>query len=229
MSKHIQNWALRFIIANDTDSIQKHIKLLAESGNSQTLLAAIELAVEIQNLGSLGGRHFGHTEIANDKLPLVNKDGFFLRGDNGWKWLPADCETVIQLVVNDDSFQSVVIDHVDNFFYSAGKPSLVPNRPVLAIARGVREDDGQNIWRVRNGPTYGWTIPSAGRSYIDYLDCVPGDEAVIREDFILNEADIKELIKSFLAEEPFPKRFEFVENFFGFHPDMAKEHSAEEI
>lgn len=49
VSEQIRNWALRFVIANDTDSVQKHIKLLAESGNSQTLLTAIEQAVEILN------------------------------------------------------------------------------------------------------------------------------------------------------------------------------------
>ena len=132
VSEQIRNWALRFVIANDAESVEKHIELLAESGNSQTLLAAIEQAVEIQDLGSLGGPYFGHTEIANDKLPLVNKDGFFLRNNNNWKWIPANYESVVQLVVNDDGFQSVVIDHVDNFFYSAGKPSMMPNRPVLA-------------------------------------------------------------------------------------------------
>ena len=49
VSKHIQNWAQRFVFGNDSDFIQKHIKLLAESGNSQTLLTAIEQAVEILN------------------------------------------------------------------------------------------------------------------------------------------------------------------------------------
>lgn len=224
VSEQIRNWALRFVIANDTDSVQKHIKLLAESGNSQTLLAAIEQAVGIKSLGSLGGLYFGHTEIAIDKLPLVNKNGFFLHGHNRWEWVPADYESVIQLVINDVSFQVVVIDHVDNFFYSVEKPILVPNRPVLEIARGVGQDEGQYIWHVKNGQGKGWTIPSAGRSYIDYWDGVAGVEAVIREDFILNESDIKELVKSFLDEEPFPNRFELVENFFGFHPDMAKEH-----
>ena len=227
VSEQIRNWALRFVIANDTDSVQKHIKLLAESGNSQTLLAAIEQAVAIQNLASLSGPYFGHTEIAKDKLPLVNKAGFFLRGHNGWKWVPADYESVIQLVINDVNFQVVAIDHVDNFFYSVGKPLLVPNRPVLEIARGVSQEEGQYIWHVKNGQGKGWTIPSAGRSYIDYWDGVAGVEAVIREDFILNESDIKELVKAFLDEEPFSNRFELVETFFGFHPDMAKEYLGE--
>ena len=64
----------------------------------------------------------------------------------------------------------------------------------------------------------------AGRSYIDYWDGVAGVEAVIREDFILNESDIKELVKRFLDEEPFSNRFELAEGFFGFHHEMTKKY-----
>ena len=51
-----------------------------------------------------------------------------------------------------------------------------------------------------------------------------GVEAVIGKDFILKEADIKELVKAFLDEEPFSNRFGLAEGFFGFHPEMTKKY-----
>ena len=125
VSEQIRNWAQRFVFGNDSDFVQKHIKLLAESGNSQTLLAAIEQAVKILNRDILENRHFGHDNLANDKLPLVNEDGFFLRFNNGWKWVPADYESVIQLVVNDVSFHETRLRSAVPFLVLRAVPFLV--------------------------------------------------------------------------------------------------------
>lgn len=222
----ITEWAKRFVCGNELESVQRHIKLLAASGeHGAMLIEAIQQVLDGLKPDGFGGSKFGHDRISEARLPLVSRDGFFLRTTNTWTHIPANYEDVVQFVLADDRFQTVTIDHIDNLFYSNGTPYLFPNRSVLSVCKGWREE--QAIWHAQSGRINAWTVRSAAKSYIDYWDHVGGVEGTIREDFILNESDIQELVKAFLNEESPPKRFKSTPAFIGFHPEIAMEYLEE--
>lgn len=222
--KYIANWATRFVCGNTSEMVEKQIEALANSEVGAMLTEAVQQVQKGLKPDGFGGRNFGHSEIAEDKLPLVNEQGFFLRGDNAWMYISADQESVVQLCL-EGSNSTVVIDHVDNLFYSDGKPFLFPSRSILRLTSGCYDE--KIIWHAQKNATEGWRINTGDESYVDFWDNLGGTEGKIRKDFILNESDIREMTKAFLNEEPFPTRFESILNFFGFHPDIAREHLGE--
>ena len=215
---HISSWAMRFVCGNDSEVVQKHIELLTDS-EEETLIEAIQQVLDGMKPYGFGGRRFGHDKITEDKLPMINERGFFLRNNNSWSSFPADLEGVFQV---DARLSTLTIDHVDNLFYSNGQPFLFPNRPFLRISSGFCNE--RTIWHAERSQLDAWTIKSANKSYVDYWDNVGGVDGKIREDFVLKESDIKEMIKAFLNEEPFAERFRSVPNFIGFHPELAMEY-----
>ena len=221
--KHIADWAKRFVCGNTSEMVEKQTKALTESESNTMLIEAVQQVQNGLKPGRLGGRKFGHDEIANDKLPLVNEQGFFLRNDNNWKYFSADQESVVQLCLETST---VVIDHVDNLFYSERKPFLFPNRSILRITSGFYE--GKSIWSAQKNANEGWRVTAGNESYVDYWDNVGGTESKIRMDFMLNKSDISEMTKTFLNDEPFPSRFDTVPNFFGFHPEITREYLGED-
>ena len=218
---HISNWAKRFVCGNDPETVQKHIGQLTNPSDAM-MLEAIQQVLDGLKPGGYGGYRFGHDRIAEARLPLVNERGFFLRYNNSWSDFAADFEGVFQM---EDVASTFTIDHVDNLYYSEGQPFLFPNRPILQFCSG--HFDNRNFWHARKSELDAWTIRSANKSYVDYWNNVGGFESTIREDFILQESDIEEMVKAFLNEEEFPERFETVPNFIGFHPELAKEYLAE--
>jgi hypothetical protein len=125
----------------------------------------------------------------------------------------------------DNDFQSAVIDHVDNLYYSGGRPFLISNRPFLRVCKGWCGE--RAIWHAQWNPTEALTIPSVEKSYVDYFDTVGGVEGKIRQDFVLNEPDIQAIVQSFLNDEKAPPRFELALHFLGFHPELAEEYLSE--
>ena len=121
----------------------------------------------------------------------------------------------------------LIVDHVDNLNYSDGKVHLLPARSTLCIQSGNVGDNQQTIWRAETGGSAITHPFESEPSYVDYFDCVGGCEGKLRQDFILNQSDVDEIVKAFMSGEPVPDRFKSsVPPFCGYHPDLAAEHAA---
>ena len=219
--QNIADWAKRYVCGNTSETVEQQIKALLQSEANTMLVEAIQEVQQGMKAGGLGGRKFGHSKIANDELPLINERGFFLRGDNAWTYIPADYESTVQLCLK-GSQGTVVIDHIDNLFYSDGEPFLFSNRSILKLTSGFYDE--KTIWHAQKDRSESWRFVAGDEAYVEYWDNLGGTESKIRKDFILSGADISEMIRAFLSDEQFPTRFEAIPSFFGFHPEIAKEY-----
>lgn len=222
VQKHIDEWAKRFVCGNSSASVLQHLERLADAGRKDS-----QMGVAIRNAfdGDGKGRPFGHDSIVEDGLPFVNDSGFFIRSDNAWTNLDAEFEGVVKYILESQDFQSATIDHIDNLYYSAGKPILYYNHPYLRLCKGWIGD--QPIWYAQCGTNEAWTIRNAQKSYVDYFDTVGGTEGKIRQDFVMSPSDIETIVKAFLGGEEIAGIYRQELNFLGFHPDLAEEYLAE--
>lgn len=213
----------------EPDEIRQHIEKLAAYGDPyQKQIDALEATLhEIQQ----SPPYFGHTAIRESPLPLVSPDGYFLRGWNVWNvWhnkvaVTPSADSVVGRLFADDKPQTlVIIDHVDNIYYS-GTPQL---------PRFLRTRRSLEIRQIFIAETYSWTARlndnhSVGVSakqtceYLEYWDSVNGVEGTIRSDFILDRNQTEQLVRCQFSGAEFPESFCYLGSAFVFHQELADE------
>ena len=225
----ITRWAAQLHEWLEPEEVRKQIGKLVELGDQYRpqvdALTATLQEVERPPL------YFGHTAIRDSQLPLVNRDGYFLRGWNDWNvWhnraaVEPTPEAVIGRLFADDSPQTlVVIDHVANiqYFGTPRLPRFLPIRRSLEICQIFIGDS--IAWRAKLNDHNSIGISDKGSTdYIEYWDNVNGVEGMIREDFVLNRLAVEELVRHQFLDAEFSDQFCYLLWAYVHFPELAKE------
>ena len=228
-SDWITRWAANLHQWLEPEEIRRHIAMLVARG--EQFRAQIDALEATLNEIERPPPYFGHSTIRESQLPLVNPDGYFLRGWNVWNvWhekvavIPT-LESVIGRLFSSNSPQTlVIIDHVENVHY-CGTPRL-PR--FLKIRRSLE------IKQIFIGETMAWaarlndnnSVGTYGKQpaeYVEYWDNVNGVEGTIRSDFILNRDETEELVRCQFSGTEFPETFCYLLWAFVFYAEIAEE------
>ena len=209
----VTRWAAQLHQWLEPEEVRKQIKRLVDLGD-QYLPQVDKLNTTLQAI-ERHAQYFGHTTIRDSQLPLVNSDGYFLRGWNDWnRWHnqvavePTPAAVTGRLFANASPETLVVIDHVANIHYygTPRLPRFLPIRRSLEIRQIVIEDSFGWTARLNDHNSVGISGKES-RNYVEHWDSANGVEATIREDFILNRLEIEELVRCQFSNIEFSSRF----------------------
>ena len=140
-------WANRFVVNNKFEHVEHMIELYTDKNDRPLQLEALKRA--LTSIRSASANGFGHDRIG-ETLPRINEDGFFLRTTGVWLDNIKPDMVGITEYLQLDTFQMLIVDHVDNLNYSDGKIHLLPARSTLSNSIGKRRRQSSNYLASRN-------------------------------------------------------------------------------
>ena len=228
-SDWITRWASNLHQWLEPEEIRSHIAMLAAQGDQyQAQIDALEATLhEVER----PPHYLGHSAIRESQLPLVNSDGYFLRGWSFWNvWhdkvaVVPSVESVVGRLFSSESPQTlVIIDHIENVHYF-GTPRL-PR--FLQIRRSLEIKqifiDETLAWTAQLNDSNSVGIPgNQPAKYLEYWDCANGAEGTIRSDFILNRDETEKLVRCQFSGSEFPDSFCYLCWAYVFFQEIAEE------